>query len=344
MSESVHSLLRRPRHDERQLNDVSYLILGNLLLLAAHDLRLFPLLAEHPSTVDEVCSALSLARRPAEALLAACTAAGLIQLRDDGYSLTPLAEDYLLPSSPTYFGGNLDWYLANPDMLSYAALKQAILTDAPQLYGGGDLFKTHEQQAARARAFTHSMHGMAIGPAQAWPDAVDLSGHRVLLDVGGGSGAHAIGATSRWPQLQAVVFDLAPICELTKEFVASYGLHGRITTHPGDMWSDPFPAADVHFYSLIYHDWRPEKCRSLTEKSFAALPPGGRIIIHERLFVDDKTGPFAIAGVNALMLMTTEGQQYSGRELSAMLAEAGFSEIEVKPTTAYWSIVTGRKP
>jgi hypothetical protein len=44
------------------------------------------------------------------------------------------------------------------------------------------------------------------------------------------------------------------------------------------------------------------------------------------------------------MLLFTEGQQYSGAELVAMLREAGFTDIEVKPTWGYWSIVTGRKP
>jgi hypothetical protein len=45
-----------------------------------------------------------------------------------------------------------------------------------------------------------------------------------------------------------------------------------------------------------------------------------------------------------LMLAWTEGEQYSGRELSTMLAEVGFIDVEVKPTWGYWSIVTGRKP
>ena len=74
------------------------------------------------------------------------------------------------------------------------------------------------------------------------------------------------------------------------------------------------------------------------------LEPGGRIIIHEKLLNDDKTGPLAIAAFNVSMLLWTEGQQYSGHELSSMLTEAGFRALEVTPTVGYWSIVTGRKP
>jgi hypothetical protein len=43
------------------------------------------------------------------------------------------------------------------------------------------------------------------------------------------------------------------------------------------------------------------------------------------------------------MLIAMPGQQYSKAELSAMLKEAGFRKIEVKPAFGYWSIVTGVK-
>jgi hypothetical protein len=165
-----------------------------------------------------------------------------------------------------------------------------------------------------------------------------------MLDVGGGSGAHSIGAALKWPDVHAIVFDTAPVCEVAAEFIARYGLQARVGTQVGDMWNDPFPPADLHFYSFIYHDWTPEKCRFLTAKSFASLPPGGRIFIHEMVYDDAKTGPFPIAAFSMIMLGWTEGEQYSGRELSAMLEEAGFTHIDVKPTFGYWSIITAAKP
>ena len=83
-----------------------------------------------------------------------------------------------------------------------------------------------------------------------------------MLDVGGGSGAHAIGAAQRWPDLEVVVFDLAPICSLAEEFIARHGLQGRVRTEAGNMWADEFPPADVHLYSQIYHDWPPSDANS----------------------------------------------------------------------------------
>jgi len=341
MSQHTSEVIRKPRTDDRPLLDIQYGSWGYTALLVAHDLKLFPLLAEKPRTLVEVCEALNITRRPAEGLLTVCVAMGLAYVQDGRYALTGLAEDYLLESSPTYAGGVLDLDIASP--LSFADLKKAVLTGVPQWYGE-DWVKTVEEQAGFARALTRAMHSGSMGPALAWPDTMDLSGHRLMLDIGGGSGAHSIGATLRWPNLQATVFDIAPVCDVAQEFIAHHGLQSRIQTHVGDMWNEPFPSADLHFYSQVYHDWTPEKCRFLTQKSFASLEPGGRLMIHEMLYNDEKTGPFGVAALNIAMFCASEGEQYSGRELSAMLTEAGFTDIEVKPTFGYWSLVTGRKP
>lgn len=345
MSQQSSGEIHRPRTDDRPLWDVVLGLYGYPAVLLAHRLKLFPLLAEKPRTLPEVCAALHVARRPAETLLSVCASLGLMQVQGGYYSLTQVSEDYLLESSPTYFGGELDLTIANASAYSLESLEKAVRTDTAQVYGGGrEMFQSHAEQAELARAFTRAVHSTSMGPALAWPDTLDLSGHRLMLDVGGGSGAHCIGAARRWPTLQAVVFDVPPVCEVAEEFIARDGLQGRIRTQVGDMWQDPFPTADLHFYSMIYHDWPPEKCRFLTQKSFQSLEPGGHIIIHEMLYNEDKTGPFPVAAFNIMMLLWTEGQQYSGTELSATLTEAGFTDIEVKPTFGYWSIVSGRKP
>jgi hypothetical protein len=269
----------------------------------------------------EVGEALKLAPRPTEALLSASAAAGFVELRDERYQLTPVAEDYLLESSPTYFGSHWRFLVTEMESLhSIASAIKAAQTDSPVAYGGGDWTKSHAERAELARAFTQAIHSTSMAPAPAWPEKIDLSDHRAMLDIGGGSGAHCIGAVTRWPRLNATVFDLAPGCEAAAEIAVQHGLSDRISTHVGDLWEGSLPDADLHFYGMIYHDWPPEKCRFLTEKSFAALPPGGRIIIHEMLFNDDRTGPWSVAAMNITMLLwCVGGQQYSGKQLTEML-------------------------
>jgi SAM-dependent methyltransferase len=344
MARGLSVEMRKPRTDDRPLWDVVFGVYGYPALLIAHRLKLFPLLAEKAQTISEVCEALNIKRRPAEAILTVATALGFLQRSDGRYALTPLAADYLLESSPTYFGFFWDLAINNSQVWSFASLEKAVLTDAGQAYGGRDIFKSHEEQAELARGFTRAMHSISMGPALAWPEAIDLSHYRLLLDVGCGSGARAIGALLKWPHLRALIFDLTPVCEVAEEFSARHGLQDRIQTHPGDMWHDPFPPADLHLYSNVLCDWPPEKVHFLTQKSFESLEPGGRIILHDKLYNDDKTGPFGMAAFSVIMLAWTEGQPYSGDELATMLAEVGFTNVERKPVFGYHGIVTGRKP
>ncbi len=335
---------RRTREDDRPLWDVAFAVFGYPALLIAHRLKVFSLLGDGALTIPEICKALNIKSRPAEAILTTATALGFLSLRDKHYALTPLAEDYLLEKSPSYFGFFWDMVIDNSEVFSYRSLERAVLTDYPQAYGVEDIYRSHEEQAELARKFTRGMHSISMTSATAWPNAVDLTRHRLMLDIGGGSGAHSIGAVSILPNLQALILDLAPICEVAQEFVIRSGLQDRIGTRVADMWDSPFPKADLHFYSNIYHDWPPEKCYFLTEKSFKSLEPGGRIIIHDVFYNDEKTGPFAPAAYSMLMMGWTEGKSYSGAELSGMLKEAGFHDIQVHPAFGYFGIVTGVKP
>ena len=339
-------LLQHPLADERKIWDIINVgCVGYGSFLVAHELRLFSLLADQPQTLAEICETLQIKPRAAEALVSMNVSLGLLHINNGAYTLTQLALDYLLENSPTYIGGFLDLHKANFEVFSFDSIKQAVLTNSSQVYSREKLFQAHEEQVTRARSFTKAMHDHSMAAALAWSQVIDLSKYRRLLDIGGGSGAHSIGAALKWANLQAVILDMAIVCDIAQEFVAQYDLQNRITNLSSDMWNDPFPPADLHFYGDIYHDWPPEKGCFLTHKSFESLEPGGRIIIHEMLYDDEqKLGAPAVAAYNMLMLLWTEGQQYSGTELSRMLNEAGFVDIKVLPTSGYWGIVTGCKP
>lgn len=344
MAQDIISSIRIPQVDDRPLWDVVFAIYGYPALFLAHRLKVFPLLAEGARTLPEICDALNIKPRPAEAILTAATALGFLSLQAGRYALTPVTEEYLLEKSPNYFGFFWDLMIDNYQVCTFAGLEKAILTDAPQAYGGGDIFKSHEEQIELLRRFTCGMHSISMTPALVWPQVMDFSRHKMMLDIGGGSGAHSIGAALRLPHLQACILDFPQVCEMAQSYIVQYGLQERIKTSEVNIWQDHWPAADLHFFSNMYHDWLPEKCHFLTAKSFNSLESGGRIVIHEMLYNDEKTGPFASAAFSMMMMGWTEGKQYSGQELTAILQEIGFAEIQIHKAFGYYSIVTGLKP
>jgi cyclopropane fatty-acyl-phospholipid synthase-like methyltransferase len=334
------------KHNDRNEGKLWEVLLGHFshhMLLVAHNLGLFERLAEKPQTLTEIAKVLNLADRAAQALLTACGSMELVQLDREYYSLSQVARDYLLKSSSTYLGGFLEMVSANHQVESYPSLLKAIQTNTSQIYDNGKLFQSHEEQAALARGFTMAMHGHSMGAALAWTEKFNLADHQVFLDIGGGSGAHAITALMKWSKLQAIVADLPPVCEVAAEFIDRFNLSDRMTTHPLDMWKDDFPAADVHFYADIYHDWTPEQGEFLTRKSFDSLKSGGRILLHEMLLADDKMSPSAAANYNIAMMLWTEGQQYSRAELVGLLERVGFVDVQIV-AIGHWSLATGIKP
>ena len=344
MAQDTFSNIQTPRVDDRPVWDVVFAVYGYPALLLAHRLKVFPLLADGPRTLTEVCAALNIKPRPAEAILTVATALGFLSLQQGNYSLTAVAEEYLLERSPTYFGFLWDLMIDNYQVCSFSSLEKAVLTDAPQTYGGGNIYHSHEEQVELLHRFTCGMHSMSMASALYWPDILDFSQHKIMLDIGGSSGAHSIGAVLKLPDLQALILDFSQVCEVAEGYIAQYGLQTRVRTHESNIWCDHWPAADLHFFSNIYHDWPPEKGHFLTAKSFENLEPGGRIVIHEMLYDDEKKGPFAPAAFSMMMMGWTEGKQYSGLELSAMLKEIGFEDIQIHRAFGYYSIVTGLKP
>lgn len=335
--------LTSPHHDDVAVYDLTLGLFACPAMLIAHRAGLFRRLGESPSTLKELGAALGLARRPTEALANTAAALGFVRRDADRYALTALGSDLLVERSPTYFGAFLDLMYEASETFSLKSLEAAIRDDAAHAYGSPDVFQSHEQQLALAQRFTRAMESVSAAHAPVWPTQLDLSRHRVMLDIGAGSGAHTRGALSAWPALRAIVFDLPGVCELSRPYFETSPVRERVTLHPADMRHDPFPDADLHFYSNVFHACPREKNALLARKSSDALPPGGRIVLHEVLYRDDKSGPLAAAASSLMMISWTEGEQYSSRELTEILANAGFSSIETIPSAGYYSLVTGVK-
>jgi hypothetical protein len=157
----------RPRTDDRPLWDVVFGVYAYPAIFAAHGLKLFPFLAGGPRMVDEICEGPGLERRPGETMLAACASLGFLERRGGRFALTALAEDYLLESSPTYFGGYWDLNIDNYEVWTYAGIEKAILTNAPQVAGGEEFFVA--RGAGGDGAGLHARDAKPQqGPGQAW--------------------------------------------------------------------------------------------------------------------------------------------------------------------------------
>lgn len=332
-----------PRDDApRDDAPVRALLAGGLALpamLVAHEVGLFERLATGPHGVAALAADLGLPPRSVDALVRLATAVGLLEGTVDEPRLTATARAFWLRDSATTFAGYLDLLVAAGDRYTVRGMREALRSGAPPADG----LDPEARRAALARA----MHDRGVVAARAWVRRIDLGSHCRLLDVGGGSGVHAMEAVRRFPGLAACVLDLAPVCAFAEARIAAAGLSDRVSVTAADyLGPTPFPEADVHLYAEVLHNRAPDDARRLVEKSWRALPPRGRILVHEMVLEDG--GPSALAAAAAhlnMCLWTRAGRQPTRAGLVALLTDAGFVGVEVAPTgCGAFSLATGLRP
>lgn len=321
-----------------------------LLSAAAGEFNLFQRLANGPRDEKDLLAEIVLSPRAGNVLLVALRAMGLLSNTPDGkIALTALSREHLLPGGPFDIS---DYIGMAQETQAVRDMIERLKSDRPEskTQDGGVAFIYREgmpsamEQEAAARKLTLALAGRAKNVAPVLARNVPLENAKTLLDVGGGTGIYSIACLRQNPHLRAVVWDRPQVLKVAAEFAENSGVAARLELRPGDMFADPTPqGCDVILLSNILHDWDVPECRTLVQKFAAALPPGGRLLIHDVFLNDALDGPVAIACYSANLFCVTEGRAYSAAEYRYWLSEAGLRPLEIIPTIAHCGVLTGVK-
>ena len=160
-------------------------------------------------------------------------------------------------------------------------------------------------------------------------EAHDFSRHRSLLDCGGGDGTFLAAVLAQAPSLHGTIFDLPPVAACADARFADAGIAGRATAIGGDLWADPLPREhDAISLVRVLHDHDDERVASLLRRIFAALPPGGTLIIAEPMMTGVETQRVAQAYFGLYFLAMGSGRARSIAEYRDLLISAGFHAVE----------------
>ena len=148
------------------------------------------------------------------------------------------------------------------------------------------------------------------------------------------------------PDLRAIVWDRPEVLKVAREMVEAYGVADRVDLVPGDMFADPVPGRGrrrpaVERPARLGRARVPGACSA---RCAAALPAGGRLLIHDVFLNDDLDGPLPVALYSAALFTLTEGRAYSAGEYRGWLREAGLAPADrVVPTLVHCGVLEGRK-
>jgi len=344
-----------PTMDDRRLWDAfikgSY---DRTAVVVADDLGIFASLHEKPASVSALATHLGFDERATGVIVRLLASLGLLIPHDNRFHLAEDARLYLLKSSPFYWGHMMHFGVNERQCeMLIAKLEQKDSANAagplgaPSVSGEGrsvDAWAAGQVPMQQARDIAARMHSHSLPAATGAARNYDFANIHKILDVGGGSGCFMIAMAQEHPHLHCTIMDLPTMCEVAHSYIDSAEATGNVDTVAVDMFREPWPRDyDAVFFSNVWHDWNFRICRWLAERTFEILPSGGRIMLHEMLLDDDGAGPPTTAGFSMLMLLATQGQQFTFGELRSILEGAGFAGIETVSTYGYYSITTGYK-
>ena len=347
-------LYTTPTADDRRMWDLWLSGLHQPSIVAAEAAGIFTALAEAPATARELAGRLGFDERATIVLLRLLAALRLLVLRDDRYQLGDEARIYLVKGSSWYWAPMAsvavsEWHRDRLlEKLKQRGSDQVAGPEGTPLVSAegraADDWAAGKVSAERAREVAARMHAHSVPAAVGVARNYDFTGVKRVLDVGGGSGCFMVAAAQAHPHLRATVMELPAMCDAAKAYIESGGVADRVDSCAVDMFRQPWPRGyDALFFSNIWHDWNVRTCQWLAARAFEALPSGGRILLHEMLLDEDGGGPVTAASFSMLMLLATQGQQFTFGELRDILTGAGFTRVDVTVTHHYYSVVTGYK-
>ena len=196
-------------------------------------------------------------------------------------------------------------------------------------------------------SFIRAMHEVSDPVAAPLIESLGPLSFHHLLDLGGGSGTWTIPFLRRYPKATATIFDLPKVIPMAELLMQSAGLADRVRLVPGSFYTDELPAgADLAWVSAIVHQNSREQNRTVFAKLFAALAPGGRILIRDIVMDESRTSPAmgAFFAVN-MLVATPGGGTFTFNELRADLSAAGFIDARIlRRGEAMDSVVCATKP
>ena len=352
---------RITRQRTRQLFDLMAGFVHSQVLLACVRLGVFERLRDDPATVAELARHNGVPEPEMQRLLLSAVSLGLLEHRSAGrLGLGPLGVPLTThPGIAQMVEHNQLLYQDLSDPLAFLRQGQQPSSARhvqpgdmarywPYAHGGLDAVQRPEasEQVARYSGLMAESQGFVVHEILS---SYFFGEHRCVLDVGAGQGRFVSALARHAPHLQLQMFDLPPVLAQAGERLAQAGLRERVQLHPGSFIDDPLPTgADLITLVRVAHDHPDAVVRLILQKAFAALPPGGVLLIAEPMAqaADAQPDHQADAYYHFYLMAMGAGRLRSVQEFTALLREAGFTAIEQVPNAMpiHGQLVLGRKP
>jgi O-methyltransferase domain len=199
---------------------------------------------------------------------------------------------------------------------------------------GQTIWDYYREQPAEGAAFAGAMSGVSAMIAGQVAAAVDVSGARRIVDVGGGQGTMLRALLAVAPQATGVVLD-------QPEVVAAAPAAERAQFTAGDFLLGVPASGDLYVLSHVLHDWDDAATRRILANCRTAAAADARLLIVEGVLADEP-GPLMPELMNLHLLAMSGGQERRLDEYRELLESAGWQLADVTPLPGGQSVLSAR--
>jgi hypothetical protein len=308
------------------------------IVASAADLSLAEHLQDGPRTPAEVAAAEGASEEGVRRLMRACAGLGLLTYSGDGFVGTSLLR-VLHRDSPLSLKSFAGAMMAPGHWQTWGRATEAVRkgeTQAQQALGM-TIFDYFAQNPEEGALFGAAMTNLSTPVILEAVKAIDLTGVKSVVDVGGADGAFVLELLARHPQLSGTVFDLPHAIPGARAEAERRGLGERLATESGDFFESVPAAGDLYLLKYILHDWDEQACVRILRRCREAMHADSRIAVVEIVLDKHDTSPGTLMDFNMLTMLGS--RERTVEEFDALFARVGLRRLNLVEVSAPYHLM-----
>ncbi len=313
-------------HPKTSFNPLESMVMESVAaqaLMESVRMGLFDFMAQGPRTAADLAQELGFKPDPLEALLDLLVSRGILESHGQAYANTPMANDFLVSTSPLYQDKALETQVEFNSMIQDGI--QALLR-------GEEARRAHtDGEWSEPDIMTGTLQHAVSGQLQDAVDAIrglpEFKSFRAMADIGGNHGQYSMELVDRNPGLTSTILDLAHVVEAARERCKAEGYGDRIQCRPFDLREDEL---DLEAYDLVFTSHvlyaSGENLEEVLVKVRDGLKPGGCFASHH--FTVTHGADHYCTAVEFITRLSGYATHFlDKKKLEAAMTRAGFSNL-----------------
>jgi hypothetical protein len=315
---------------------------ASCVIATAVKLGLLDHLDADPVSVDELAKRLQAHGPSLRRLLRALDVLGVVESRANGICLAPAGR--LLVDRRT---GLRDRAILSAEeyMPAWVKLGHSVMTGEPVFPAafGMNVWEHRKAHPELDEAFNRAMADLQARAKSSVLDAYDFSGCRLVVDVGGGSGALIADILQKYPGARGLVFDQPHVVIRAQAVLAAAGVLDRCRIAGGSFLDSVPTGGDVYILQYVLHDWSDTDCATILHQCRKAMEPSSALLVVENIVPEGAPQSESLAMLDLHMMLVLGGRERTSSEYRSLLRSAGLEVRRSVPGRPYPEIIVAAR-